>query len=95
MKLVLAIIVASLFFGRPTESTHKDAISDRVGDIIGIEKGDLLYGTISNAVADKKVVYKDFYLFSIGEIEGVVVSVGFLRMVHVRTQMLATKLIAL
>jgi hypothetical protein len=93
MKYFLIILFTALLFGRPTVSEHAIAISEEAANILNIEPNVLLYSSASNALLNKNLVVHNFYLFSVAEIQGQVISVGALRLVHVRTQILTLKLL--
>jgi hypothetical protein len=95
MKYVLLILFTALVFGRPVADQHKKAIADKVAKHLSVEADDMVYAAASGALLDKHVVMHDFYLFTVAEVHGQVLSVGALRLVYVRTEILTLKLLML
>jgi hypothetical protein len=95
MKYILPMLLTALFFGRPTASQHKDAIAAKVATHLNMQEQNMLYSAASTVILDKHLVVHDFYIFSLAEVQGQVISIGALRLVHVRTQLLTLKLLTL
>lgn len=95
MKYILVILATALLFGRPGAGQHKDAVAKKAANILDLEAEDVLYNAAITAILDKHIVVHDFYIFSVAEVQGQVLSIGALRLVYVRTEMLTINFLRL
>lgn len=93
MKYILIILITAAIFGRPSTCVHKEQIAAKVASIVGANKDDVFYGALSNTMLSKYIVVHNFFVFSVGEINGQVVSVGAFRLVYVRSEILTLKML--
>lgn len=98
MKLKHAIALAlafGLLMGRPGACTHEGALQAAVANLLNIDAGGRLYNATSGALAAEALTVTDYYFFSVGRVKGHVITIGALRFVYVRNEILTLKLIEL
>jgi len=94
MKTFAAILLTALLFGRPSQCSHEQALTETAANMANLDANGL-FDAGAGYVLGQHLEVTDYYLFSVGTIKGQVVSVGALKYIYVRQHLLTIKLLQL
>jgi hypothetical protein len=84
--VIMILIFAAAFFTNPDRRDHQDAIRAALAVSVDIDPNNALFDVVASYGIKRLLFYEDYHLFSIGRVDGVIISFGIYKKVFIFTK---------
>jgi len=86
--VIILLIFGAAFFTNPDRRDHQDAIKAALAMQIDVDPNNALFDVVAGYGIKRLMFYENYHLFSIGRVDGVVISFGIFKKVFIFDEIL-------